>query len=376
MKPLPRFPGLEGLRGIAVLAVFGHHAAIPGFSAGYLGVDVFFVLSGFLISAILLHEHDAEKRIAIGRFYARRALRIVPALLLLLAGLTILTFTLPMPWKRSLFLHSLPYAATFTTQFQLMREMRAGPFAHLWSLSWEALFYLALPWLLAWALRTWQRGRWLAYGCIAWMVAGALARTLVFGLGWNGSAPLLALAINRVDGFAVGVLCAFALRRGAGIGRFWAAIAVPMLCLCFPLTAASWALGLGSTLAMLATALVVLCSGGARAPGFLARLDASPLGWFGTVSYGLYLWHPPLAPVFNRLIDQAALRWGAYFAASVALAAASYYLLERPLLQRSRKALASSGTESASNQQHPSATPRTEASGSTERSGASGDRAR
>ena len=376
MKPLSRFPGLEGLRGIAVLAVFGHHAAIPGFAAGYLGVDVFFVLSGFLITAMLLHEHDEEKRIAIRRFYLRRAFRIVPALLLLLAGLTVMTFTMPVPWKRSLFLHSLPYAATFTTQFQLMREMRAGPFAHLWSLSWEVLFYLALPCLLTWALRTWQRGRWLGYACIAWMLAGAVARALVFGLGWNTSTALLALAINRVDGFAVGVLCALALRRGAWIGRYWAAMAVPLLCLCFPMTATSWALGLCSSLAMLATAFVVLCSGGARAPRFLTRLDASPLGWFGTISYGLYLWHPPLAPVFNRLIEHDALRWAAYFAASVALAAASFYLLERPILRRSRSALAASGTASASNQQSPSNAPRGEASGSTERSGASGDSAR
>jgi peptidoglycan/LPS O-acetylase OafA/YrhL len=143
-----RIPALDGVRGVAVLAVFASHAGIPGFSLGGMGVDAFFVLSGYLITSILLAEIARTGSISLPKFYLRRIKRLTPALLTLTVLYAILA---PFVWvERSAAEHAGLSALSF---FYLMDYARAfwvghSPLVHTWSLAVEEHFYLVWPFAL------------------------------------------------------------------------------------------------------------------------------------------------------------------------------------------------------------------------------------
>src|SRR6188474_3019288 len=148
-------PDLEGLRGVAILLVLLCHARIPGAEAGFVGVDVFFVLSGFLITGLLANERERTGGIGLGSFYARRARRILPAAVLVLAAtLLVARFVVsPLDLRRiaddglaaSLSLANMRYAVDATDYFA---AVDASPVLHFWSLAVEEQFYLLWPILL------------------------------------------------------------------------------------------------------------------------------------------------------------------------------------------------------------------------------------
>ena len=167
-----RFGALDGLRGLAVAAVVWHHThrgfpGLPGSARGYLGVDLFFVLSGFLITTLLLRERDDTGRIHLGRFYVRRSLRIFPLYYGVLAALTGLFLVRPDLAMARPFFEDLPYLATYTSNW-----VPAGTIlAITWSLAAEEQFYLVWPPLL----RTLGGG---AYWLVGAVIALGVAVTL------------------------------------------------------------------------------------------------------------------------------------------------------------------------------------------------------
>ena len=147
---------LDGLRGVAVLAVLGFHGGVPFMRGGFLGVDVFFVLSGFLITSLLYEEWRRTGAIRLRAFYMRRVLRLLPALILLLLALTIYAIWLPWPDQRARLraeiAFTLLYVANWALAFRLVPDL--GFLAHAWSLAIEEQFYLVWPLALLLLLRS------------------------------------------------------------------------------------------------------------------------------------------------------------------------------------------------------------------------------
>ena len=166
-----RKPALDGLRGIAVAAVVVNHLRPNALPGGWLGVDVFFVLSGYLITSLLLTERTATGRIDLGRFYSRRARRLLPALFLVLVGVTVAARLAPdAPGFNDLRydgLSALAYVANWhfiASGAKYFNALTPSPLQHLWSLSIEEQFYLAWPIALVLVLR---RGRARTVGVVA-----------------------------------------------------------------------------------------------------------------------------------------------------------------------------------------------------------------
>ena len=158
---LSHIAALDGLRGLAILSVMFFHATLsranaPRPSGGFLGVDVFFVLSGFLITALLLKEWDQKGSIALGSFYARRALRLLPALFVLMAVILLVPgvfYLSQRPWWDAM------VAAAYATNWVRAFGGDIGFFGHTWSLTIEEQFYVIWPLLLVGLLRLRVRRR-------------------------------------------------------------------------------------------------------------------------------------------------------------------------------------------------------------------------
>ncbi|MEL6778394.1 MAG: acyltransferase [Cyanobacteria bacterium J06597_16] len=157
-KPAFR-PDIEGLRAIAILLVIAYHAHVPGFKGGYIGVDMFFVLSGYLITWLLIHEAEETGTINLVRFYARRARRLLPALLLVLAVTIGISAVLYAPFEQQALAHTALATAAYlsnayfaqTAVDYLGTALETNPLLHTWSLSVEEQFYLVWPLLVAFA---------------------------------------------------------------------------------------------------------------------------------------------------------------------------------------------------------------------------------
>lgn len=335
-------PDIDGLRAIAVLAVVLYHASPKWLRGGFIGVDIFFVISGYLISTIIFGSLGG-RGFRYAEFYARRIRRIFPSLVLVLAA------TLGFGWYvllsdefRQLGRHVLG-SAGFVQNLVLLREAgyfdtaaESKPLLHLWSLAVEEQFYIFWPVLLglAWA----QSGR----SVLTWMgLAAALSFALNVGLVYRYPDAAFYLPLTRVWELAGGAILAYrGLRRQphhSYRSREWqsvcglALVLVGLLVihrgLAFP--------GFWVLLPVLGTCLCI-----AAGPG--AWLNRHVLGsrlfvWFGLISYPLYLWHWPLlayARVLEGGIDPPrAVRFGAV-AVAVLLAWLSYRFVERPLRRR------------------------------------------
>lgn len=327
-----RFPGLDGLRGLAVLGILLHTAGVPGFASGQLGIEVFFVLSGFFLTVKLLAHRDATKRIGAGRFFVRRAARWLPALCLMLAVVTAYTFSGCAPWSGPDLVAGLGPALVERTGSE--SPAMQPPLDHLAVLAWGLVAVLGLPPVLGWAGRTWIRMRWLSRACVAFFALSAAIRVLPAAAAPALTGALERLAASRLDGFGIGVLCALALRRGIFISRRWVMLALPIVLACFPLNDPPWKAAVGASLVVAATGVLILGAAGARASRFMHALDVAPLAWLGTVSWGAFLWHQP---VWLVLQHRGGPFWSVvlqFLLATLGVAALSWYAVERPLLAR------------------------------------------
>lgn len=349
-----RFSGLDGLRAIAVLTVIAFHLTPGALPGGYLGVDLFFVISGFLITALLLREHEKTGRIRLFDFWRRRARRLLPALGVLLlaccsAALLIGGNVLVGLGRQVL------GAATFGSNWlsiagghSYFTESNPELFRNLWSLAVEEQFYLAWPLaLLALILVPW---RWVRIGVVAALAVGSAAAMALLYLPGGDATRVYYGTDTHAFGLAIGAVLAIASQtwstRPLAWPR-WLRVVLPWLGLAavgglLALSAlmpddAPFAYQGGLVLVSLLTALAIIGSVMPESP--LGRgLDLPSMRWVGERSYGLYLWHWPvfvlLAAALPDLPPEGATGWalGAMaFAITVAAAALSYRFVEQPI---------------------------------------------
>jgi peptidoglycan/LPS O-acetylase OafA/YrhL len=340
------------LRAVAMALVVADHCWIPGFDGGYFGVDVFFVLSGFLITRLLLDEYDARGQIGLLQFYVRRLLRLTPPLLLLLAVYLVVA---PLIWPEyglSSHIRDAALAGLYLSDYG--RAFWSVPTAlqHTWSLSVEEHFYLFWPFVVKLLVRL--QPRWRIAGLLGiYLLATAWRMFEYQELGWVAT---YFRADTRMGGLVCGALLALCLARFTGRIPERAANVVGVLA-CGALVAC---LSLGfwrspSSMIWIASlaqwaAVGLLISASVQDSWINTVLSATPLVRLGIISYGMYLWHYPAAVFVRDLLPwYQTLAIVAGFA--TAMATASYLLLERPL-QRYRRNLVFRGKMGAAHEQN------------------------
>jgi len=364
----PRYwPALDGMRGIAVLLVVAYHgerSLAP--RGGAIGVTMFFTLSGFLITTLLLRERATTGRIGLGRFYWRRALRLLPALVALVA-VTCAYSAITGNFERTLS-GAVPVLLYVGNWMRTLRDSDGlGLLEHTWSLSVEEQFYLVWPLAVIGAAALVPKRRQ-AEAVLALAVAGALA-SLVWRLQlWDPAEPRWSAArlYNGTDAVADQLLVGAALAAGLAIwdrrraadprpdpgagrspglfvvaGTLGAPLALAYLVFVARVHPGGDSLAndrryleWGSLTFALAAAVVVL--GATRAPdAWLPRLlSLPPLVAVGKVSYGIYLWHFPAILVVDQHLPDApdATRAAAVLALTATTTLGSWFLVERPFL--------------------------------------------
>ncbi len=356
-------PDIEGLRAVAILAVVAYHAHVGFLSGGYIGVDVFFVISGYLITDLLWRELASTGGVSLRGFYARRARRLLPAAMLVLV-VTVVASALLMPpllvgtvWKDAvacaLYVGNYRFALQQTDYLAVSTSV--SPLLHYWSLGVEEQFYLVWPLLLVASAALWRSARRrpsahsrpivevpprvVAFGALAALCAGSFALSLwltrvdepwaFFSLptrAWElGLGGLLALAtpeLRRALGRAPGL--------AAALG--WGGLAAIVVgCLAF---------GADTPFPGTAALVPVLGAGGVIAGGLaagprgpVALLGTAPMRAGGRISYSWYLWHYPVLVLAPYALGGTVPEWGyvALAAGSGVLAALTYRFVERPV---------------------------------------------
>ncbi len=335
-------PGLDGLRALAVLAVLAYHTG--ALRSGWIGVDVFFALSGYLITGLLLVELDATGTISLRRFWSRRMRRLVPGVFLLV-GFVALLGRLRLPGWQAPELGDITGAVTYSSNWMRIAAQRSywnlfkapGPLDHVWSLAIEEQFYVVWPLLVWFAGR--RRRSWI--GPLA-AVALVVTATVQLWLGVSG-APIERLYVGtdtRAPAFLLGALAVIVVDRGGAAAR-WAGYAVPVgiawLLAASVILDGQWRGTYQGVLLGLSTLGALTVAGCARLPagGRVARtLTAPPMQALGRWSYGIYLFHWPVAVAVRHWEMLAVQRFVLVGMISVPLAALSYELLEHPIRTR------------------------------------------
>ena len=370
---LPQYPGLDGLRALAVVAVLLYHGGVSWSGGGFLGVEMFFVLSGFLITSLLVAEWGSSGRIALRAFWARRARRLLPALFALVAAIGVY-YALAGPTKAIpglqgdgiatlLYISNWHQIAAGTNYFAASGPV--SPLQHTWSLAIEEQFYLLWPLVvlavLGLARRRGATERRSLQVLLGLSLTGAVLASVEMALLFDGGHGLDRVYYGT-DTRATGLLFGASLAIALAIRRRWPATASPRLSprwarrslgaaglVLLPVLAAgivladgddAWLypfgmLGADAVMAVLIAAVVIQPRvGGAR------LLSFAPLRGVGKISYGLYLWHFPLF----LWLDEASTGWhGAALLAlrlgvTLAVSLLSYVVIEQPIRQRRRPA--------------------------------------
>lgn len=327
-------PELDGLRAIAALLVILFHSDREGpFQGGFIGVDIFFVLSAFLITSILVDEHDRSGTVRLGRFYWRRTLRLMPALLFFLATYLALA---PLIWPGHPHWRDALVAGLYVSNFAFAAAQIPPFISHSWSLAAEEQFYLLWPVILLLLLRL--RQPLLALGA-AWS-----GLTLLRLTSDNWIAYYYGLATHGT-GLVLGAILFFLMRDlKLAFRPAHALIAGGMLAM-LSATAQMEASALAITIAEFASAVIIGTV--ITNPGSLRLLALPPLVSLGKLSYGLYLWHFPITYVLREVGGF----WSTFtttFALSLGMAMLSYTTVEAWARRlRGRGAAAGAGSQAA-----------------------------
>ena len=325
---------LDGVRGVAIAVVVGtHYFGVP--ANGALGVDLFFVLSGFLITTLLLEESDRSGGISLSRFYERRARRLLPALALVLGTFLLVAALRHTDGLRVVALYGL-YAGNVYQAFWHARSDPLTGLNHLWSLAEEEQFYLVWPLVTLVLVRARSAVRWL----IGMAICLALYRALlVFGLH-EPSARIYLGPDTRADGLVLGSAVAFWRFRGGepAAGSRLPALATVTAALLLLLSPTTTFAALWLPVFECAAAGVIIAALGDNA--FSRALGAQPLMWLGGISYSLYLWHPVVLWMLHRQHRALAL------CLSVLVSFLSTRWIEQPIRRR-RSRMAPAGIEPA-----------------------------
>ncbi len=356
----PPFRGdIEGLRGVAVLLVVLYHAGVPGFTGGYVGVDVFFALSGYLITAILVSEVERTGRIDFARFYARRARRLLPASAALLLSVAAFARLFYSPLEQegiartalsvSLYVSNLSFGRKATDY--LGAEAEANPLLHTWSLAVEEQFYLVWPLLVLVGLvgLPWlRRGRLaLSPRRLAWVMVGVTAVTLgltVYLMGTLQTHWAFFASPPRAWEFAVGGLGAVLPRLRLASSRVavgahvlgWLGLAAVVAAGALYTSQTPFP-GWAALAPVVGTVLALRAGVGQQATALSRVLGWRPLQEAGRLSYSWYLWHWPVLVFAEGLYGAGAgghlslpVRLGLLLV-SLVLAEGSYRFVEDPV---------------------------------------------
>ncbi|RWO69894.1 MAG: acyltransferase [Mesorhizobium sp.] len=343
-------PDIQGLRALAVGGVVAYHFGLTALPGGFAGVDIFFVISGWLITTHLMQEIGETGRLDLWRFYARRARRLLPAALFVILVTLAAGYFILAPQEQALYSRGAMFASAYAINLWLLRwsfdyfaaDATSNPFIHFWSLSVEEQFYLAWPALLllaAWlrpgrrtaaavvgvaGLASFAACQWLTSAAPAWAFYFSPLRAWEFAAGGLATLVPIALLQHRIW-----------LR--AALGWFGLAlIATAYLLLSEDLPFPGW-----YALLPVAGTVLVLLSGvggpqsnrrtGWQALGPAAALSLPPLQWIGTLSYSLYLWHWPVIVYAGMLAPELSVpqRLGCGVLA-LALSVLTYHLIEDP----------------------------------------------
>lgn len=324
----PHWPALDGLRAFAVVAVMLYHAELGVAVNGYLGVDVFFVLSGFLITSLLLHERSGTGRVNLSAFYMRRLLRLYPALVLVAVGVMCVALVTGQQ------VAAIGQGAVATLLYFANIWIYTGNdtilLQHSWTLALEEQFYLVWPPILVVLLMLSSRAR----GAAVFLIF--VVATIIYFWPMHGDSESIRASYLRAAGLLYGCALALAHRRGLRCSRI-IAIACGMLLgvLTFgPFTVPESLFTSGINLAaLLALPVVLELTRDAR-----WSVLASPAArWFGRRSYGLYLWHFPILSLVVHHMPGQVPHWmltTSGLGLSVLVAALSYRYVEEPFLRR------------------------------------------
>ncbi|HXA31798.1 MAG TPA: acyltransferase family protein [Acidimicrobiales bacterium] len=376
-----RLSALDGIRAFAVLAVLFYHAGITWVGGGLLGVDVFFVLSGFLITSILCREFGRRSTIRLGRFWANRARRLLPALFVLLLGIAAYAHffagTIDVASLRQDAISTLLYFSNwhfiFSNQGYFAQAAAPSPLLHTWSLAIEEQYYLIWPLIALFILRRWGPaklaisaavGAVASAGAMVWLhAAGSSIDRLYYGTDTRAQALLVGSclgALTAVVGKGKGGADDFALLppRWTATSRGRRLWTLPGVCGAVLLVWAYHALsGQDVFLYQGGFLLVALATGGVIVT--CVTLPRSALAWvcsrsvlvfIGRISYGLYLYHWPLFLAIDHARTGLSGGWllAVRLLATFAVAIVSFFLLEEPIrtgrFMRSWRGLASAGT--------------------------------
>ncbi len=324
---LGRRPALDGIRGLAILFVllahFDHPARNPLTGAGHVGVTLFFGLSGFLITSLLLEELERTDRVSLRAFYRRRAARLLPAILAVLAFVAVVQIAWrPLRVEGGMLLAVAAYGSNL---WQLATSAPLNGLSHTWSLAIEEQFYLVWPLLVILAARWGRRGIG-AVGVVGMLVSVAAVMTSTGQQQQWGS-------LERASSLLAGCLLAVWISsrpegRGSAVavGVGFAAM-VPLWFLHGEVDPLFYLLGVPAV-----TALILWGASGAAA---IPWLPGRVLRWFGQRSYGIYLWHYPI--LFAFPLQSGMSYWGRtvfVLAVSLGVAELSWRLIERPIMAR------------------------------------------
>jgi peptidoglycan/LPS O-acetylase OafA/YrhL len=348
-------PALDGIRALAVTAVVLFHAGVSGLDGGFLGVDTFFVLSGFLITSLLLAEGARTGRIDLGLFWLRRVRRLMPALLVMLLATVVAGHFLldsdALALLRTDAYAALAYGANWRMIFRGTGYVAAtatpSPLQHTWSLGIEEQFYVLWPLLVA-GLTAWLALRHVRAVLVALCGAGAVASALLCAWWYDPNSISRAYygtdsrALALLVGAMLAVILARSGVRSARLRRSGSVLLGTVALAGVAVTAwlwhrasddAAWLYRGGFAAAALATAVIVahvVLSPGAPMARVLAL---PPLAALGRVSYGVYLWHWPLF-TFVTADTTGLSRWpllAVRLTGTLVLAVLSYHLVEKPI---------------------------------------------
>jgi peptidoglycan/LPS O-acetylase OafA/YrhL/lysophospholipase L1-like esterase len=346
-------PGLDGLRALAVLAVVAYHLGLGWAPGGMLGVGVFFTLSGYLITDLLLAEYHRTGRLALADFWRQRARRLLPAVLVMLTVVLAWVTAFDraqLPALRGVAVSALGYVSNWWLIAQhssyFSRFGPPSPLGHLWSLAVEEQFYLVWPWLLWFGLR-WVRRRpdglgLLARGTVLLALASAVEMALLYTPGYDPT-RIYDGTDTRAFALFIGAALAFVWPSRRLSGRITegarrvldaaggAGLATILVLICCTGEYSAFLYRGGMVLLSVATALVV---GAVASPASrIGRaLGWRPLRWIGVRSYGIYLWHYPIIVLTTPAGGHVTfLRGTLQLTASIGVAALSWKYVEEPV---------------------------------------------
>lgn len=339
---------IDGLRAVSILAVIGYHAEWPGFAGGGRGVDLFFVISGYLIASMLVREREQTGAISLKDFYRRRILRIVPAYVFFLIGYAVMCVVV----FRSLLPRlggSLIGAGLFSTDILYGWFDYHVLMAHTWSLSVEEQFYLLFPLFLVLT-----NHRLVTAGTAGLIAAVPLWRTAHF-LTWGHAAPEYRYQYApdaRIDTILFGCMIAFLLtgsmkeRVARWGGRPWVLVLGAALAVASIWAGDRWRsyhVTLGHSVTALGCAFILLYVLFNQQGRFARAMSAKPLQVIGRMSYSLYLWHPVGLGLSGRVGNhvpswaRGAAEFASYVGFAFVAAAVSLVFVEMPFLRRKER---------------------------------------